>query len=899
MAYIGIDFGTSNSSVAIYNKSNIIVTPNRIGERTTPSLVLFPKNSNKIYVGEDVLEQKLEDATLIYNVKRFIGLDYNEFKKKNFSNDLNYTVVNDGGIPKIKVMFNGEEKLYTAEEISSFIIKKIIYNTEQYLENSKDNIGTSIDKAVIAVPVNFPQNQIDGIYKAAYDAGIKTTRVIKEPTAAALAYGIGDDLIPKKESNNQSIFSSFRSNFDDPPPSVEEESQKIEENVMIFDLGGGTFDLTILNIFKNDANILNFDLRALNGISNFGGSDFDTKLIDYCIKVFCKRTKKEEKFVRNNIRALKRLRVKCENAKKFLSVSNDSIINMDNIDNEEDIPIKITQSKFEEICSDLFDRINKTIDELFRDSPIKKENINSIILVGGATRMPGIKKLLKKHFIDENKIKDSINPEEAVAIGAALEAAKIEEKQKVNFILQDIIPYNLGISVANQNINEINKGEEMYVMIKKYTKIPWESKEKTFKIELTKDKPDIIVNVYEGNKPFVSENTYLGPIIVNNINKIGIFEYKLKFIIDVNGKLNINLKADSLNINITEEIQKRITHALLETKKKKIIIFKNKEISTINSIIECIDSLKENIKSSTGLKKLNHLKDSTKKYEELIYYYMNISKNNDFVFEKIFLNTKELFEMYIELLNSKEIVKIDIDRIINNIKKFMKNLVSFSGYISSLFDLFSKLENNNQKQFYEIFKNYLELMIEEGTNSNSKLKFRRYYSKLYFEKAFFSCKKYMDNNELKSIDHELYTKINELYQNIENNLKQINSFAILVDYLAKERQFLFGSTGYTNKARLIEKLRCPESLKVEEIEDLLDLFQNMANSYNFKERNIGQAYCLANIIRINYEILKNKNFSNLYDYIEKIEIIMSERKDEKYNWYNEVKEIIKEIKEKE
>ena len=890
MFHIGIDFGTSNSSVAIYYKSNIIVAPNIIGERTTPSLVSFPKNSNKVYVGEDVLDQKLEDITLIYDVKRFIGLDYKEFQKKKFSKYLNYNVINDGGIPKIKVLFNGEEKLYTAEEISTLIIKKIVYNTEQYLDNSY-NIKTSIDKAVITVPVHFSENQINGISKAAFDAGIKITRVIKEPTAAALAYGIGDDLIPKNESLVASIVS-----ISDKVPSVNDGSKKVEENVMIFDLGGGTFDITLLNLKKTDENMINFDIRATNGISNFGGSDFDNRLVDYCVKIFCKRTGKEEDFVRNNLKAFKRLKVKCENAKKLLSVSNESIINMDNFDYEEDIAIKITQSRFEDICSDLFEQIKKTIKDLFIESPKKSEDIDSIILIGGATRMSGIKKILKNIFGDENKIKDSINPEEAVALGAALEAAKIEEKNKINFVLQDIIPYNLGISIANQDINEINKGEKMYTMIKKFTKIPWETKEKQFKVELTKENPDIIVNIYEGNKPFVSENTKLGSIIKNNINKIGTIEYKLKFNIDVNSKLIVTLKIDSLNITINEEIKKGVTHALLDTSKKKILIFKNKERNTIKSIIESINSCETKINSSTGIKKIESLKNCSKEYERLIEYYLTFSNNNDFVLEKIFLNTKELFGKYIELLNSKEYNNINIGEIINKIKSFMKNVISFSGYITSLFDLFSVLGKNCKNEFYEIFKNYLELMIEEGDNRTKIKKFSRYYSKLYFENAFFACKKYIDNDEFVPIDRELCKKIKELYQIIKSKLKQINSFAILIDYLSKEEKFLFGSTGYTKVAKEIEKLNCPKKIKEEELEDLLDLFQNMANTYKYQEKNLGHAYCLANIIKINFEILKNKNLSKLYDYIEKLENIMSERKDEKYEWYSDVKEIIKEIK---
>ena len=898
MAYIGIDFGTTNSSVAIYNKSNIIVAPNKIGERTTPSLVAFPKNFKKVYVGEDVLDQKLEDTTLIYDVKRFIGLDYNEFQRKQFSKYLNYPVINDGGIPKIKVNFNGEEKLYTVEEISSLIIKKIVYNAEQYLENSC-NIDTSIKKAVITVPVHFSKNQINAINKAFSDAGIEIMRVINEPTAAALAYGIGNDLIPNTEFNNQDCISSVLSNSISAPPSVKEESQKIEEKVMIFDLGGGTFDITLLNIKKIDENILNFDIEATNGISNFGGSDFDNKLVDYCVKVFCKRAEKEEDFVRNNLKAFKRLKVKCENAKKLLNISNESVINMDNFDYKEDIAIKITQSKFEDICSDLFYQIKKTLKELFSDSPIKPKDIDSIILIGGATRMPGIKKILKNIFGDENKIKDSINPEEAVAIGAALEAAKIGEKNKINFILQDIIPYNLGISSANQDINEINKGEKMFIMIKKYTKIPWETKEKSFKVNLTKESPNFVVNIYEGNNPFVSENSKLDTIIINDINKIGEIEFKIKFNVDVNSKLIVTLKVDSPEIIKIKEIEKSVTHGIADFKKKKITIFKSVEKNTIKSIIENINSYESKINSSTGIKKLENLKDCSKEQENLIEYYLQFSNNNDFVFEKIFLDTKELFEKYIELLNSKEIIEFNIEEIINKIKSFMKNLISFSGYISSLFDLFSKLEKNCINEFYKIFKNYLDLMIEEGDNREKEIKFRRYYSKLYFENAFFACKKYMNSYEFNAIERELSTQIKKLNEIIENKLKQINSFAIVIDYLAKEEKFLFGSTGYTKKIMEIQKLRCPDKLKEEELEDLSDLFQNMANTYNFKERKIGQAYCLANIIIINYKILKSTNLLKLNGYLEKLEIIMSEREDEKYEWYEEIKEFIREIKIKE
>ena len=546
---------------------------------------------------------------------------------------------------------------------------------------------------------------------------------------------------------------------------------------------------------------------------------------------------------------------------------------MNNFDYEEDIPIKITLSKFEDICYDLFEKIKFKIKELFSDSPIDIKEVDSIILIGGATKMPGIKKLLKTIFGDENKIKDSINPEEAVAIGAALEAAKIEENQRINFILQDIIPYNLGISIANQNINEINKGDKMYTLIKKFTKIPKESKVKFFEANLSNEKPNIIVDIYEGNNPYVSGNCKLGCIKIDNLKKIGKFQYSIQFNVDVNSKLKVTLKIDSLGISKTEEIQKDVTHGILDSQNKKITMWKSKGINTICSIISNIEFYKSSISSSIGPERNEKIIECSNEYEKLINNYMIFSKNNDFVFEKIYIYTKELFEIYNDLLNSKEKNKDDVNNIIIKIKVFMKNLISFIGYANSLINLFSDLRENNKTEFYEILINYLELMIEEGNNRLKTVKFSRYYSKLYFEKSFFIYKKYIKTEELNIIDRELSKKLTELYQKIENNLKQIDSFAILINSLAEEKQVLFGSSGYTKVMKEIEKLKNIEQLKEEELEDLLDLFQNISETFQFKEKSIGQAYCFANIIKINYKILKNKNLSKLEDYINKLEII--------------------------
>ena len=367
----------------------------------------------------------------------------------------------------------------SAEEISSLVIKKAVQNAEDFIAETEQIEGLKITKAIITVPAHFNENQKNAIRTAAKMAGIEIPRIINEPTAAALAYGIGHDLIAedlsKSKKNDYFERTYTKKEFDVAPIASHFKS---EQKAIVFDLGGGTFDITLLNIKKNHEGQLVFEVELTNGDIHLGGSDFDNKLIDYCLKQFCKDTQNDENEVRKDKRACHRLKIKCENAKKLLSTKNEIIINVDNFYKEDDLCIKLSLDLFETICKDLFERINNLIKEVLEDVGKNASDIDNIILVGGATRMIGVKNLLKKLF-SEDKIKDNINPDEAVAIGATLEAAKIEISDKMNFVLQDIIPYNLGIGSINNNINEINKGDVMNTIIKKYSKIPC-SAEKSF-----------------------------------------------------------------------------------------------------------------------------------------------------------------------------------------------------------------------------------------------------------------------------------------------------------------------------------------------------------------------------------------------------------------------------------
>ena len=329
---IGIDFGTSNSCVGVYMNGTVRVAPNKIGERTTPSIVLFSNNKERL-VGEEALNQQKDDKNnIIYEVKRFIGLTYEEFEEDGFKKYLNYDIANVDGIPKVKLMFNGKVEYKSAEEISSLVIKKVVQNAEDFIAETQQIEGLKITKAIITVPAHFNENQKNAVRGAAKMAGIEIPRIINEPTAAALAYGIGNDLIaedPSNQKQNEYYENNTNTEVGFAPPLVCEKN-KSEEKVIVFDLGGGTFDITILNIKKNKEGQLVFEVESTNGDIHLGGSDFDNMLIDYCIKEFCRRTDFDENEVRKDKKACQRLKIKCENAKKLLSTINQTIINVDN-----------------------------------------------------------------------------------------------------------------------------------------------------------------------------------------------------------------------------------------------------------------------------------------------------------------------------------------------------------------------------------------------------------------------------------------------------------------------------------------------------------------------------------------------------------------------------------------
>ena len=888
---VGVDFGTSNSCCGIYINGNVKISSNKIGERITPSVVLFKKNEGilNLFVGEEAISNNFNDNlnNFIYEIKRFIGLNYKEFEESGFKDSLNYEVENIDDMPQIKIDLDGDINYFTVEEICSYIIKRIINNTEDFISSFHGQKSLKIENAVFTIPTQFTEKQKESIKNAAKKAGIKVPRLIYEPTAAALAYEIERDLDEKDEKTNNLFCSTIIGNDYEVALSIGQ-IKKTEEKVISFDLGGGTLDLTILKIKKEKDNNLIFDVLSNRGDIHLGGSDFDKKLIDYCIKYFCKENQFQEIEIKSNNNCCRKLKIKCENAKKLLSVKKDVIIQIDNFYQNTDLIIKIRQKDFKKICKSLFDRINTLIDNILNELRYTPIDIDKIILVGGATRIYGIKDLLIKKF-GEDKIKDNINPEEAVAIGATLDAAKIQINEKLKFTLQDIVAYNIGIETKDPDEINNNKKGIMHPIIKKYSKIPC-TYEEDFDIDLTDDYPDIIVNIYEGNNKDVKKNNKLGGVNIQNLGEKGKFNYTIKLGVDFNGKLSGFIISKKLNIN--KEIIFKNKNTIGYMTGKRIKIPKTNNLGPISNILTKIKSKKEDVSKSRDLNvKYRYLNDCSKLNEILIDNYKTFIEQNDYIYDKIFTYTKDLFLVYSDIIKMK---KEEHETIIQKIKERMMDLIKEPDYVEKLLSEFEELRFSCKKVFFKIFVNYIELLNNKGLEYITGVKISRYYAKLYLEKAFFSIKNLGDVDDLSTLDNKIKESFDHQKAKNEDELNKLDSFATLIEIYANGRELIVGNTGFTNiknKLDLIDR-----EPTYEELLEILDILHNMLDSFDKNKKLVEEAYCLANIIHINYEKLNCKDLDILCIYIERLKFIMKGKNWSQYSWYNKIIKIIKEIK---